>query len=338
MIKLLMISRDPKALESSSAVSSRISEYRKLFGELYVVVMRGNVFSFLKSFVAAGRHARRMVRGDFVTAQDMESGIVALVISKLFRLKLQLQIHTDIFDPYFRRHSILDYLRFLIARILLPQADSIRVVSERIKDSVLKLQAKSYKLKASVHVLPIFVDTAVKSSAHPTDLKAKYPEFKKIVLIVSRLEKEKNLILALTAFQKMSRLEDGLGLVIAGTGRQEKWLREYARHLGIADQVRFLGWVDDTASLFKSSGLLLVTSFFEGYGMTIIEALACGCPVVSTDVGIASDAGAVIANFDPGDMALKAVGLLRSGERGELNPRFVMSKTKYLEEFKKTFV
>ncbi len=324
-----MISRDAKVLDPDSAAALRMKEYRSLFDDLYIVVMRGNVFSFLMAFFTAGRFARKMTKGDYVTAQDMESGIVAFVIAKVFRLRLQLQIHTDIFDPYFRKHSVLNFVRFCLAKILLPRADSIRVVSDRIKQSLTQY--------SKIHVLPIYVDTVL-TSDQSLNLKTKYPEFRKIVLIVSRLEKEKNLTMALIAFQKMSRMKEGLGLVIAGTGREEKWLRKYVKHLDIEEKVRFEGWVTDTTSLFKSADLLLVSSFYEGYGMTVIEALSTGCPVVSTDVGVARDAGAIITDFDPGEMALKALEVIKTGKKGELDPKFSISKSKYLEEFKNTFV
>ncbi|MFA6050279.1 MAG: glycosyltransferase [Candidatus Paceibacterota bacterium] len=337
MTKVLMISRDVKVLESGSAAFKRMQEYKKIFDDLEIVVVRGNIFSFLKAFTTAGRLARRIGKGSFVTSQDpFESGIIAFVTAKLFGLKLQFQLHTDCFEPAYRNHSIANALRVLFAHVLIPHADSLRVVSQKIAESVVQKRLCS---EEKIFVLPIFTDVEEIRQKTPTfSLRGKYPEFKKIVLVVARLEKEKNITLALSAFQKMTRMEEGLLLVIAGAGKEEKWLREYARHLGISESVRFEGWVEDTISLFKSADLLLVTSFYEGYGLGIIEALALGCPVVSTDVGIAEDAGAVVTGFDAGEIALQALDIVKNGKRGELDLRFSITKEKYLEEYKKTFV
>jgi hypothetical protein len=56
-------------------------------------------------------------------------------------------------------------------------------------------------------------------------------------------------------------------------------------------------------------------------------------------VGIAKEAGAEIANFDPGDMALKALQILKESEKQKLDERFSkMTKEEYLEKYKETFI
>jgi len=63
-----------------------------------------------------------------------------------------------------------------------------------------------------------------------------------------------------------------------------------ARMLGeatdIASHVAFEPWTDDPISYYKSANVFLSTSNYEGYGLTLIEAVAAGCPVVTTDVGL----------------------------------------------------
>src|SRR3989344_3772439 len=158
MSKVIMISRDAKVLESGNAVSLRMQEYAKLFDELHIVLLRGNIFSFLKTFISVSNLARKMGRNDWITSQDpFESGIVALVIAKIWGLQLQLQLHTDVFSTYFAKLSILNHIRVMIARRVLRHADSIRVVSNRIKESI----APNIKLKLHmpIEVRPIEVNT-----------------------------------------------------------------------------------------------------------------------------------------------------------------------------------
>jgi glycosyltransferase involved in cell wall biosynthesis len=277
-----------------------------------------------------------MGSGDFVTSQDpFEAGIVAFITAKVFKLRLQFQLHTDCFDDYYRRHSIMNMIRAFIAKILIPRADNLRTVSERVASTIRDMRL----LEADkISVLPIYTDVdAVRRRVPTFSLKQKYNEFSTIIVTVSRLEKEKNLTLALSAFQKILKRLPSAGLVIAGSGREDKWLHEYARHLGILASVRFEGWVTDTAALYRSADLMLQTSFYEGYGLSIVEALALGCPAVSTDVGIAKEAGAEVCNFDPGEIAIVSLNMIESGKRGELNPKFKMSKTQYLEQYKDTF-
>lgn len=333
-MKVLMISRDPKILEAGTDAANRLNEYRKLFEGIDVVVIRGSILSFLQAFISAGSIAKRMTKEDWVTSQDpFEAGIVAYVIAKTFGLRLQLQLHTDCFSPHFKRLSLMNRFRSFLAGMLLPHADSIRVVSERIRRSLSTLD-----LKAPVQVLPILVDIdRIYSVPRTFDLREKYPEFGKIVMVLARLEREKNISLALSAFKTVLKSVPNAGLIIFGSGREEARLKRLIKCLGLEDRVRFEGWTTDPISAYKSADLMLVTSFYEGYGMNIIEALACGCSVVATDVGIARDAGATIAGFDSNDVATKASISLLNNSKGHLAQGLVLPKSEYMERFKQTF-
>src|SRR6185436_5341871 len=93
-----------------------------------------------------------------ISAQDpFESGLAAYRIAKQTGTKLHLQVHTDLESPYFRKHSLLNRMRVILAHYLLPKADGIRVVSSRIKDSL--LSTLHFPLSTSLCVLPVFVDT-----------------------------------------------------------------------------------------------------------------------------------------------------------------------------------
>jgi glycosyltransferase involved in cell wall biosynthesis len=83
--------------------------------------------------------------------------------------------------------------------------------------------------------------------------------------------------------------------VMLGTGRLQSSLNGDAEELGIKNRVVFEGWQDPVNFLGRADALL-VTSHYEGYGMSIVEALAAGVPVISTDVGIAKEAGAIVTS------------------------------------------
>ena len=60
-------------------------------------------------------------------------------------------------------------------------------------------------------------------------------------------------------------------------------VRALPEQLGIADDVSFLGWVDNPFAYMSRAHLFVLSSAWEGFGNVLVEALACGCPVVSTD-------------------------------------------------------
>jgi glycosyltransferase involved in cell wall biosynthesis len=75
-------------------------------------------------------------------------------------------------------------------------------------------------------------------------------------------------------------------LVIAGTGDQEAFLRALSETLGVSESVRFEGFVseDRKAELYSNAWVFAMASEMEGWGLTIIEANACGTPAVAVSV------------------------------------------------------
>lgn len=284
-MKVLMISNDPKILEEGSVVRARAREYAKQFEELHFLYVTGRSIS--KSPFAAIMQGGKIMRergfgkNDLITVQDpFLTASVGVRLKKKFGSKLEIQIHTDIGSPYYAKESFTNKLRLWSARKNIPKADHIRVVSDRIK----KILIDKYKISSDkIEIRPIFVNTEkIKSAPITIDLRKKYPEFKKIILMASRLTHEKDIPTALKAFKKVLEKIPDAGLLIVGSG-PEKFKN--------AKNVVFENWVNQETlfSYYKTADVFLSTSLYEGYGMSLVEAFAANCPIVSTDAGIASE-------------------------------------------------
>jgi glycosyltransferase involved in cell wall biosynthesis len=120
------------------------------------------------------------------------------------------------------------------------------------------------------------------------------------LLFLGRLSRQKGLDLLLPAFQQLLRTRPDLRLVLAGPDHEDYGaeVRALAHHLGVADRVLFPGLISGDVKLaaFVDADLFVLPSYAENFGGVIIEALACGLPVVISDqVNIhreLSDAGA----------------------------------------------
>ncbi len=276
-----------------------------------------------------------------ITAQDpFETGLAGWLIARRNNTPLQVQVHTDFLNPYFARESLLNRIRVLIAKFLLPRATGIRVVSERIKNSLVSC----FMFHASrIDVLPIFVDTErLKNAPVKTDLRKKYPQFDFIVLMASRLTKEKNIPLAIEAMREIIKKHPQVGLVIVGEGSEKESLTFHVSRFTLQESIVFDPWTNDLASYYKTADLFLLTSAYEGYGRTVVEAQACGLPVVMTNVGIAGD---FIINQENGlvvpvgDASALVNAILSIKEKKVIlkTRSFHQTKTEYLEAYRRAW-
>ena len=313
-MKILMLSTDENIFKENSEVRKRMVDYGGLVDELHVIVKShglrvksqelGNVFiyptnSFWPIFYfwdaykissSIIRNWNLEIRNCVITCQDpFETGLVGYLLKSKFKILLQLQIHTDFLSPYFWQESLKNKIRVLVAQWLVKKADGIRVVSERIRSSLCsKFQASSSK----IIVLPIFVDVEkIRQVPIKTDLRQKYPG-RFIILMASRLTREKNILMALEAMRGLTRNDtrtntDKVLLLIVGDGPEREMLKAQIISYKLQDNVVIEDWSDDLSSYYKTADLFLLTSNYEGYGRTIIEAAAAGLPVIMTDVGIA---------------------------------------------------
>ncbi|MEN3010400.1 MAG: glycosyltransferase [Candidatus Bipolaricaulaceae bacterium] len=102
-------------------------------------------------------------------------------------------------------------------------------------------------------------------------------------LAVGRLEPQKDYHTLLRAFAHLG--ERGQVLLIVGEGRLRHELEELADALGLSDRVRFLGRRQDIPALMNAADAFVLSSAWEGFGLVIAEAMACGLPIVATDSG-----------------------------------------------------
>lgn len=100
--------------------------------------------------------------------------------------------------------------------------------------------------------------------------------------VPARFSVEKNQVLAVRAFARSARPDDGWVLVLAGAGAEEEAVRREAAALGVAERVRFLGFREDAATLCVAMDAYLLPSSWEHMPLALGEAMRAGLPVVST--------------------------------------------------------
>jgi glycosyltransferase involved in cell wall biosynthesis len=147
----------------------------------------------------------------------------------------------------------------------------------------------------------------------------------RVVLCVSRLVPIKNLPMLLSAIAIARSADPRVRLVVVGEGSMQLELEARARQLGIGDAVRFTGYVPqaDTAGWYRSANVFALSSDFDNSPNVVLEAMACGLPIVATDVGglpdyvTPPDNGLLTPRGDAAALAAALLSLLSDPERAQ---------------------
>jgi len=144
-----------------------------------------------------------------------------------------------------------------------------------------------------------------------------------IILYLGRLHPKKRPEDVVKAFAIVAQRISNAKLVIAGKGIEEKKLKKLAAELNLEDKVIFTGFVSDDEKwdLLKRCDIFVLPSIIEGHPITLIEAMACGKPVIATNVGpfpeIIKDGetGILVPACSPGHLADAIINLAQDNER-----------------------
>lgn len=315
-MNIISVGSDRDIFIEGSPVRERVIKYGGLCNNLHIIIFTKrnlgftqtqisknvflyptNSFSKLLYIHDAIKIGSAIRDADLITTQDpFETGIVGVTLARKLKAKLEVQVHTDFLSSFFKKRSIKNIIRVLLGKWVLRKANFIRVVSDKIKTSIEKELSVVTVIPT---VLPIFVDIEkIKNTPISTDLHKKYSQFEHITLMVSRLEKEKDIERVINVFSDIVRNYPSAGLVIVGEGSERKSLELSVKRLKLVENVVFEGWQEDVVSYYKSADLFLNSSFYEGYGRTLVESLAAGTPVLTTDVGVATEIEADIFTSD----------------------------------------
>lgn len=314
-MNVILASIDSNLFDEASYVRKRILEYARLCERLEVVcvttragaanirlahnvnvhVISGSkLLAPFRLFVRLLALIRSLGRaGTLISSQDpFFLGLVSLAAARAGRVPLHIQVHVAFGSPWYRKAGIVSQLRARIALFVLRSSDRIRTVSHVITEHC----TQSLRISADrIDTIPLLIDiNRIRAAEHTlvssrTDTHALYPQYSHIVLIACRLTAQKNIPRALRAFVQVIRTLPDAGLVIVGRGEEEECIRALIEELGLVRSVALIPWSDDVPALMRSSDVFLISSDYEGYVMTAMEASASGLPIVMTDVGGAGE-------------------------------------------------
>lgn len=226
--------------------------------------------------------AVRKENPDVIVSMLTHNNIMALLAGVFFRIRVIAGEHNTLSEVVktTEGRKILGVPVTLMVRILYRFADKIVAVSEGIKSDLIGAFGLA---RDKVVTIPNPVDVtrigqlSLDSAEHPF-----FGEQKPIVIAMGRLTAQKGFDELLKAFHRVIAATDAR-LIILGEGPERPYLENMMRDIGIAEKVSLPGFQRNPYSFLAGADVFVLSSRFEGMPMALLEALACGIPVISTD-------------------------------------------------------
>ncbi len=267
----------------------------------------------------------RTLRPDIVHTHTAKAGTLGRLAARLARVPVKIHtFHGHVLEGYFSRPVTRAFLG--IERRLACTTDRLVTVSPRLKAQLL---AMGIGRPEQVEVVPLGLDLERFRWARPASPTLRpslgLAEGAPLLGIVGRLVPIKD---HATLFQALARLHaEGrvVHLTVVGDGEERARLEGLASSLGLGLRIHFLGWRVDLETILKELDVVICASRNEGTPVALIEAMAAGIPVLSTEVGGVADlvthglTGWLVSPGDPDAMASGIRHLLDDGPlRGRL--------------------
>ena len=168
---------------------------------------------------------------------------------------------------------------FTVTKFSIERSDAVTAVSQFLRDETVRAFGIA---ESAITVVPNFV--SLDQFSPRADDRRDRAAGERVLMHISNMRPVKRLLDIVRIFAKVQR-EVPARLVLVGDGPDRDAAQREAEALGVGARVRCLGKVDDVAEALRSADLYLLPSATESFGLSALEALATGVPVVGTRVG-----------------------------------------------------
>ena len=212
----------------------------------------------------------------------MNAVIPALIAKRFFMTGITVVARQDnTFTAQLGAASVKTRMALRLLRFLLPSAQATIAVSTGVADDLKRAVPRAAD-RVRVIYNPVVRDDIVLRSEEPADHPWLSDSEIPVVLAVGRLVPQKDYPTLFRAFAEVVRVRSAR-LLVLGEGTEREMLTALAQKLEIADCVDIHGYADNPYSYMSKSHVFVLSSLFEGLPTVLVEAMACGTPVVSTD-------------------------------------------------------
>jgi glycosyltransferase involved in cell wall biosynthesis len=223
----------------------------------------------------------RKTKPNVILSHLLYANLIAILARKLSGIKVPVIIVLHNFMSIELQTERFTYLKKVLAKKILPWANKIVTVSEMAKSDLINTfgmpVSKVVSIPNAFDVMKVLALSQDETFTHDW-FNGELP----VVVSIGRLTKQKGFSDLLQAFAKLLKHRRAR-LIILGEGEDRIMLQELITKLRLMDSVQMPGYVSNPYPYLKNADVFVMSSYFEGFPGALMEALACGVPVISTN-------------------------------------------------------
>lgn len=231
----------------------------------------------------------RQIKPDIVYLHSSKAGAIGrIALAFNFRTKILYNAHGWYFNAQISDKK--KRIFALIEKMLALKTDKIINISKSEYESALKYKIASER-KMCIIENGIDFTKFKNNDKNREETRKKYniKDNEILIGVVGRLSEQKDPMTMIKAFELVNKEKNNTRLMYVGTGELEENVKQYAKEKNISDKVIITGWVNNVEQYIPAFDIAVLPSKWEGFGLVLIEYMACDKPIVASNIGGIAD-------------------------------------------------
>ena len=231
----------------------------------------------------------RQIKPDIVYLHSSKAGAIGrIALAFNFRTKILYNAHGWYFNAQISDKK--KRIFALIEKMLALKTDKIINISKSEYESALKYKIASER-KMCIIENGIDFTKFKNNDKNREETRKKYniKDNEILIGVVGRLSEQKDPMTMIKAFELVNKEKNNTRLMYVGAGELEENVKQYAKEKNISDKVIITGWVNNVEQYIPAFDIAVLPSKWEGFGLVLIEYMACDKPIVASNIGGIAD-------------------------------------------------
>ncbi len=277
-------------LIASQDYENQLDRFKPYTSNIYIVPMvreiepKNDIKAILKV-----RKVLKQIKPDIVYLHSSKAGAIGrIALAFNFKTKILYNAHGWYFNAQISDKK--KKIFAIIEKILAIKTDKIINISKSEYESALKYKIAPEK-KMCIIENGIDFTKFENNDKYREETRKKYhiADNEIVIGVVGRLTEQKDPITMIKAFELVHKENKNTRLMYVGSGELEENVKQYAKEKNILDKIIITGWVDNVEKYIPAFDIAVLPSKWEGFGLVLIEYMACDKPIIATNVGGISD-------------------------------------------------